>query len=377
MGVNKNVTNHSLDRNKPVFLYMQLTEVLRNKIRDHTYKPGEMIPSEEKLSKLYQVNRATVRKAIAELIKEKLLYAVPATGTFVSEPEKVTTSISAENKNLTFCWIIKAYGLSVLGPYHMDILTAIQAELSKNNNHLVFQDISKNAEFQYSDHWSGYFLVGELPEDIIEKCYSSNLPCVFIDSKPCSKTPSVISENYTGAKEAVKHLVELGHRRIAYIHSDIESFVANERFRGYIDALKESGIPIDKNITAVGNMQVEGGIKATEKILKDAPDITAIFSVNDETAIGSLKVMSYKGLSVPKDVSIVGFDDIGWARHSIPPLTTVRIFRQELAFYSVELMMDMIERDNICAPTISMPTELIVRESTAPAKTGLPGESAK
>ncbi|MDD5644373.1 MAG: GntR family transcriptional regulator [bacterium] len=353
---------------------MQLTEVLRNKIRDHTYKPGEMIPSEEKISKLYQVNRATVRKAIAELIKEKLLYAVPATGTFVSEPEKVVSSVSAENKNLTFCWIIKAYGLSVLGPYHMDILTSIQSELSKNNNHLVFQDISKNGEFQYSNHWSGYFLIGELPDDIINKCYASELPCVFIDSKQKNKRPSVISENYEGAKDAVKHLLGLGHRRIAYIHSDIESFVSNERFRGYIDALKEAEIPIDRNITAVGNMQVEGSIKATEKILKDASDITAIFAVNDETAIGALKVLSSKGLSVPKDVSIIGFDDIGWAKHSIPPLTTVRISRPEIAFYSVRLMMDMIERETVCTPTISMPTELIVRESTAPAKTGLPKE---
>ena len=172
-----------------------------------------------------------------------------------------------------------------------------------------------------------------------------------------------------GAMLAVRHLLELGHRRIAFITGSEDHPDAIERLGGYKKALEEAGIGFDPRLVAVGDWHEEGGLRATLELLDARTHFTALFCVNDQTAYGALLGLFRKGLSVPGDVSVVGFDDLPASLYRVPPLTSVRQSIGILGEQSVQAMLDLLagNRPRLSPP----PVELVVRESTsAPAKDG-------
>jgi LacI family transcriptional regulator len=166
-----------------------------------------------------------------------------------------------------------------------------------------------------------------------------------------------------GAMLAVRHLVELGHRRIAFITGSENHPDAIERLGGYKKALEEAGIGFDPRLVAVGDWHEEGGLRATFELLDARTHFTALFCVNDQTAYGALLGLFRKGLSVPGDVSVVGFDDLPASLYRVPPLTSVRQSIGILGEQSVRAMLDLLagNRPRLTPP----PVELVVRESTA------------
>ena len=166
-----------------------------------------------------------------------------------------------------------------------------------------------------------------------------------------------------GAMLAVRHLVELGHRRIAFITGSENHPDAIERLGGYKKALEEVGIDFDPRLVATGDWHEEGGLRATLGLLESKADFTALFCVNDQTAYGALLGLYRKGLSVPGDVSVVGFDDLPSSGYRVPPLTSVRQSIGALGEQSAQAILDLLAgtRPRLSPP----PVELVVRESTA------------
>lgn len=180
------------------------------------------------------------------------------------------------------------------------------------------------------------------------------------------KSPGVFSlpiEDHQGALLATRHLIELGHRRIAFIAGILDHPDAVERLKGYRRALQEAGIAYDPKLVVPGDFHEEGGVEATERLLGSRTKFTALFCVNDQTAYGACLALYRNGLRVPNDVSVVGFDDLHSSSYRVPPLTTVRQAIRVLGERSAEAMLQMLrgERPRIELP----PVELIVRESTA------------
>jgi len=167
-----------------------------------------------------------------------------------------------------------------------------------------------------------------------------------------------------GAMLAVRHLVELGHRRIAFITGSEDHPDAIERLGGYKKALEEVGIDFDSQLVATGDWHEAGGLRATLGLLESKTHFTAIFCVNDQTAYGALLGLFRKGLSVPGDVSVVGFDDLPSSGYRVPPLTSVRQSIGALGEQSAQAILDLLagNRPRLSPP----PVELVVRESTAP-----------
>lgn len=166
-----------------------------------------------------------------------------------------------------------------------------------------------------------------------------------------------------GAMLAVRHLVGLGHRRIAFITGSENHPDAIERLAGYRKALEEVGIDFDPQLVATGDWHEEGGLRATLGLLESKANFTAIFCVNDQTAYGALLGLYRKGLSVPGDVSVVGFDDLPSSSYRVPPLTSVRQSIGILGEQSAQAILDLLaERRPRLSPP---PVELVVRESTA------------
>ena len=166
-----------------------------------------------------------------------------------------------------------------------------------------------------------------------------------------------------GAMLAVRHLLELGHRKIAFINGSENHPDAIERMGGYRKALEEAGIGFDPKLVAVGNWHEDGGLRATVELLDAKVNFTAMFCVNDQTAYGALLGLFRKGLSVPADVSVIGFDDLPSSAYRVPPLASVRQSIGTLGEQSAQAMLDLLagSRARLTPP----PVELVVRESTA------------
>jgi len=165
-----------------------------------------------------------------------------------------------------------------------------------------------------------------------------------------------------GAMLAVRHLIEAGHRKIAFITGSENHPDAIERYEGYKKALAEAGIDFDPKLVATGDWHEEGGLRATRELLGSKTRFTALFCVNDQTAYGACLALYRKGLSVPGDVSVIGFDDLPSSAYRLPPLSSVRQSIGELGERSAQAILQLIagRRPRLDPP----PVKLVIREST-------------
>lgn len=193
------------------------------------------------------------------------------------------------------------------------------------------------------------------------------LPVVLIN---CPAYPhSVSTDNLSGARAAMQHLVSLGHRRIAYI-SNPQSHNANlERLAGYRAMLAETGVARDEALIVEGDGGLARGLEAMQQLLALPKPPTAVFCFNDVTAIGAMHALSLAGWEVPVDCSVMGFDDLDLSAYFCPPLTTVRQPRRQMGERAMEMLLALIDENG--APQAEMlPTELVVRGTTGPAPSG-------
>lgn len=195
------------------------------------------------------------------------------------------------------------------------------------------------------------------------------MPIVSIDPHAGPAGPAVVdTDNLRGGREATAHLIALGHRRIGYLRGrdDLES--ARLREEGYREALASAGLDIDESLIVTGEFQQAEAAEGTSALLDLADPPTAIFASNDVSAIEAIRVATARGLRVPRDLSVVGFDDIPAAASATPPLTTVRQPLVDMGRAAVDLLVRMIE-DDAGPDHVRMPSELIVRASTAAPRT--------
>jgi LacI family transcriptional regulator len=190
-----------------------------------------------------------------------------------------------------------------------------------------------------------------------------------------ASVPTVCADNRQGGRLAAQHLLDLGHRAIGIISAlPLDEGMA-DREGGFLDVLREAGLNVDRSAVPAmyGDHQIEGGRLATAELLSHAPDLTAVFVLNDLMALGALEAARAANRRVPTDLSILGFDDIPFAALANPPLTTVGQPIRELGKQAADLLLRVIE-DGVtlvaevadsAQPNVLLPNELIVRQSTA------------
>ena len=197
----------------------------------------------------------------------------------------------------------------------------------------------------------------------------AGVPLVVVD--PRHRLPedvlSVGAGNFHGAFEATAHLLALGHRRIATITGVPEQDNAIARLAGYRAAMIRAGVPVDDDLVCLSTYGVPAGYEGTQRLLARDDPPTAIFACSDDTALGALRALREAGLSVPGDVSLVGFDDLPVAAWTDPPLTTVRQPLVEMGASAVELVHRARTASGHTLRT-ELATSLVVRESTAPPR---------
>ncbi len=192
------------------------------------------------------------------------------------------------------------------------------------------------------------------------------VPIVLLNNQhPSEFVHSVMIANTEASTDAVRYLIGLGHRRIAYIGDRNGRQSDTERFSGYRYALDWADIPFDPELVYHGDGNPGGGMEGIERLLRLAERPTAVFCYDDMTALGALRQIHRRGLTVPADVSVIGFDDLHVVRYLEPPLTTVRQPMAEMGRLAMERLLEILAGSK-SEHNIKVPGELIVRESTAP-----------
>jgi LacI family transcriptional regulator len=205
---------------------------------------------------------------------------------------------------------------------------------------------------------------GHIPDDEV-LAVAKRLPVVTIGrtirglERRCVRV-----ENHEGAYKATRHLRDLGHTRIAHItglpwHGD-----AVARLEGYVSALRDTGIEFDPALIVEGDFEEQSGLAGAEKLLQARVPFTAIFAGNDQMAFGAGLALFRRGVQVPRDVSLIGFDDQPSAAYTWPPLTTIRQPAVEMGFATARTILDELRGRGFVQPTFH--TDLVLRASTAP-----------
>ena len=181
------------------------------------------------------------------------------------------------------------------------------------------------------------------------------------------RLPAEVPDNVGGERAAVEHLVGLGHTRVGFINGPPKILTSHERLDGYRQGLEAAGIAFDKRLVVEGGFTETGGAAALARLLDSDSPPTAVLTANDTMAIGCMGELSARGLRVPQDISLVGFDDIPIMRWLNPPLTTVRIPMREIGIAGMQRLLALLEGGDTASARVNRhPTELIVRRSTAP-----------
>lgn len=192
------------------------------------------------------------------------------------------------------------------------------------------------------------------------------VPIVLVNNQhPGEFVHSVMIENVQSSRDATNHLIQLGHRRIAYLGDRFGHQSDTERFLGYRQALDCAGLPFFPELVVHGDGKSEEAIIATETLLRLADPPTAIFCYNDMTALGAMRCLHTHSLQVPGDISVVGFDDLFIASYTHPPLTTVRQPKRRMGILAMESLLQLMTGENP-SHAITVPAELVIRESSAP-----------
>ncbi|MEU7338799.1 MULTISPECIES: LacI family DNA-binding transcriptional regulator [unclassified Streptomyces] len=209
-----------------------------------------------------------------------------------------------------------------------------------------------------------------LPQDVKRQLRAAAIPFVVVDpaGDPDPDVPSVGSANWAGGLAATRHLTAQDHERVAIITGPEDMLCSLARLDGYRSAMAMAGLEVDPRLIRFGDFHVQGGFEHAMSLL-DGPDRpTAIFAGSDLQALGVLEAARVKGLHVPRDLSVVGYDDVPLAQWSSPPLTTVH---QPLRHMAEEASRMLFHRDESgkTAQRIELATHLVVRQSTAPPGT--------
>jgi len=224
----------------------------------------------------------------------------------------------------------------------------------------------------------GILLVGPATEATVRALLGAGRPLVLVENcVPGEKVDAVVSDSFGGARAAVAHLVELGHRDVAFIggpfhvsappalHRENTIWSIEQRALGYWAALRQAGIQPDNTLYEGDNLSTAAGYRACQRLLATGRPFTAIFCANDEGAVGAMRALHEAGLTVPGDVSVVGFDDIEVAQHLIPPLTTVHVNKEAMGSVAVQRLLARALAPGAVATTVALHVELIHRETVA------------
>jgi LacI family transcriptional regulator len=231
-----------------------------------------------------------------------------------------------------------------------------------------FDECDSLPRFILESNVDGVIIAGNIPQEIIDCLAIHNLPFVFVDYYPQEGDYSAaLIDNVDGGMQATQYLVECGHRSIGFIGGDLAHPSIRDRLQGYRMALDNAQILYKaKNvITTESSTTRKSGYHATEELLGKKTNITAIFACNDAMAFGAMQFLKDHGYQIPRDISLIGFDDVTADLYTDPPLSTIRVPKVDLGAEAMRLLLEILNKKVKTPKKVLIPVELIKRKSVA------------
>ena len=287
-------------------------------------------------------------------------------------PHHFARGLASKRKgNIGF--ILTTYHFSRAEPFYTRIFLGSELEARNHNYYILLTTVESKfsrkdiPRFLLEKNIDGVILAGKIPAGLIGYLNRFDLPVIYIDYvPPKGKSLAILMDNVDGAIQAVTHLNEKGHKKIAFIGGDISHPSIGARLEGYKSALKKNRIPVSENLifTSASDTTTQSGYEMTCHLLEQKTPFTAIFAANDAMAFGCMKCLREKHIRIPDQVALVGFDDVEIASQMEPKLTTVRVNKEDMGALAVKTMVDIIHSERMLQGKFLVPVELVVREST-------------
>jgi LacI family transcriptional regulator len=259
--------------------------------------------------------------------------------------------------------------------FYARVISGIEEELNKHRYFLHFNSVDRESfsleriNLDFSD-LAGVIMVGVYHDDFVLKLRRLAVPMVLVDYYiPTEDMPAILIDNTDGILKACKHLAALGHRRVGYLSGDEVETSTHERLFGFRRAVTKYGFDADPRLVVENcKSRIDAGFEAMRELLSRGRAPTAVVAYNDLTAIGAMDAIRQAGLSVPQDISVVGFDDIQLADDVSPPLSTIHVPKRTLGIIAAKRLVDIIQGKEDVPSKILVPTRLVARGSTAAAR---------
>jgi LacI family repressor for deo operon, udp, cdd, tsx, nupC, and nupG len=325
------------------------------------------------IARIAGVSVATVSRAmsgsprVTEETRERIAAAVRDTGYVVN---RMARSLRLQEARQVLVMVP-----NIGNPFHASVLLGAEEAAVAAGFHVLIGNTAgdmaraeEHARQLLTGAVDGMLLLGgRLPPMLEAPALQQRLVAV-IERVSARGVPVVEIDNQAGAREATRHLIGLGHRRIAHIGGGIPTTATPKRFKGYAAALAEAGLELQPELVRYGTFSILTGSEHMAALLALPAPPTAVFCGSDEIAIGAIRTIKQAGLRVPEDVSIVGFDDIYFAAVYDPPLTTVEQPARLLGFEAMRLLADRLAGIDVPKRGVTVPYRLMIRGSTAPPK---------
>ena len=339
-----------------------------------THVHTAVVPTLDEVASLAGVSRATASRAInggSRVSPEALAAVQEAVRTLGYTPNRAARSLVTRRTDSVAIVVPEPNERIFTDPFFSDWLRGVSAALDPTDLQLVLLLARPGAEgaramrYLRNRHVDGALVISHHRNDgLTEEIADMGLPCVF-GGRPWSgaeRISYVDVDNRAGGRLATEALIERGCRRIATVAGPEDMTAAVDRLEGWRDALRRAGLSDGRLV--YGNFTIESGARATAELLEAHPDVDGIFAASDLMATGALSVLTARGLSVPDDVAVVGYDDLGVAERTDPPLTTIRQSATEMAKRATALLLEQLARTTP-APVKHeiLPPQLVRRDS--------------
>ncbi|GHO58583.1 LacI family DNA-binding transcriptional regulator [Ktedonobacter robiniae] len=342
-----------------------------------------MVTSEE-VARLAGVSRTTVSRVlsgsgrISEEVRQRVLEAAASLG---YEPNVVAQSMVRQRSRtiaLGLFHVEEGLSFSRLGEtkhhFYLDVLKYIEEEAANAGYDLLqpSRPLGRTPEsyvrtLQTRQVAGAVMLALSSTDPRIPALVQAHIPTVFIDAVGQGPGATYVKgDHVSGARQVTEHLLALGHKRMAFFVGPSSNMFGMERLFGAQQALASAGRSLDPSLVRQSGWNMQQAYEAAAQLLSERRDFTAIIAGSDLMAIGILRALRERGLHVPEDVSLSGFDDLELASYTDPGLTTVRQDRVAMGRGAIQLLLRLIQGEQHLAPLI-LPTQLIARQSTGPA----------
>lgn len=331
----------------------------------------------EHIATLAEVSRSTVSRvlnnhpSVSPTVRERVLQVIREQN---YAPQAAARSLASSRTDTIGLLVPRSAAVSLTDPFIASMIQSLFEASAQQGYFVMLSMLTADMEPGFyerilrSRQVDGVIMFSsDIDDPILPLLIKDGGPLVLIGRHPYFLyVTSVDVENREGAREAVAHLIGLGHRRVGVINGQLQMEAAQARRDGYKQALLEAGIGIDPHLMVEGFYSETAAFQAMLKLLDLPQPPTAVFAASDSMAIGALHAVRQRGLRVPEDIALIGYDDLPLAAYATPPLTSVHQPIGEMGAHAVRVLVEQIKGQSP-ATSVRLPARLVVRESSGGA----------